>query len=939
MKETDKDLLRLYKTYITGIVRPSYVLAHLVDFISSADIEQIRSEEQKSVTTSAELFLDCLFKVEEQGWFQGFLDGLTAAGYTGLAEAIQMADFSEIENLKGHKKLLERVTPTIINNVKPHEILPYMNSCLLPRECEEIQQLTTNKGNAAGAEKLLECLQRSDKMTFYKTFTLALEMSDSVAVTDLLCVDSDEMSTEPSDCSSSLIHEQEIHYMEQTGKDDACEAPYPGMKEVMTDSTSLKTPERHQKNSSDVKDMKLREYQKELARPGIEGKNTIICAPTGCGKTLVALTICEHHLKDMLEEKRKVVFLATTVPIYQQQSRLFTDYFQNTSYKVAGLCGESAEHAPAQMLVEVNDILIFTPQILLNCLKTSTIPSLSIFTLLIFDECHNTAKSHPYNVLMQQYLDAKLSTDSEPLPQIVGLTASIGVGDAKTVQETMQHIFQICANLDMETISTVRENLTELEKFVFVSEKHIREIGCRVKDPFADIIFGIMERIEEMARSVYNIDTLSGIPNRSRGTQKYEQWIVEIQKKCKVLQMADVEEERRICKALFTYTEHLRKYNDTMIINEDARTKDAVEYLDQFINNVKGGGFDETERELTALFEENKQRLLEIDQEPKYHNPKLNEVEAILNEEYTNKPDTKTILFVKTRALADALKKWITESPVLEFLQPELLLGRGRRDHTPAMTLPLQKEVLTLFKESSGTKLLIATSVADEGIDIAQCNLVLLYEYVGNVIKMIQTRGRGRAEGSKCILVTSKRENAERDEINYLQEKMMYRAIQQVQQMDRTMFCSKINRIQVDEQQMRESTAAKVRCVEKSKDSYNLLCAKCKKYACSSDCIRVIEESHHVVVEQSFKERYTHEPHPKPKRYGNFQKVSKLYCKSCKHDWGITANFKVFNNLPVIKIESFVLENVTTSEQSYVRKWIKVPFLLKVFNTAEVAAE
>uniref|UniRef100_A0A4W3IN27 RNA helicase n=1 Tax=Callorhinchus milii TaxID=7868 RepID=A0A4W3IN27_CALMI len=903
MKETDKDLLRLYKTYITGIVRPSYVLAHLVDFISSADIEQIRSEEQKSVTTSAELFLDCLFKVEEQGWFQGFLDGLTAAGYTGLAEAIQMADFSEIESLKGHKKLLERVTPTIINNVKPHEILPYMNSCLLPRECEEIQQLTTNKGNAAGAEKLLECLQRSDKMTFYKTFTLALEMSDMF-----------------------LPHPNKRYLLvpccwwDMSGEDQLRQERH---------CTNLCF------NSSDVKDMKLREYQKELARPGIEGKNTIICAPTGCGKTLVALTICEHHLKDMLEEKRKVVFLATTVPIYQQQSRLFTDYFQNTSYKVAGLCGESAEHAPAQMLVEVNDILIFTPQILLNCLKTSTIPSLSIFTLLIFDECHNTAKSHPYNVLMQQYLDAKLSTDSEPLPQIVGLTASIGVGDAKTVQETMQHIFQICANLDMETISTVRENLTELEKFVFVSEKR----KC-ITDPFADIIFGIMELSSFTLYTLFDLaDTLSGIPNRSRGTQKYEQWIVEIQKKCKVLQMADVEEERRICKALFTYTEHLRKYNDTMIINEDARTKDAVEYLDQFINNVKGGGFDETERELTALFEENKQRLLEIDQEPKYHNPKLNEVEAILNEEYTNKPDTKTILFVKTRALADALKKWITESPVLEFLQPELLLGRGRRDHTPAMTLPLQKEVLTLFKESSGTKLLIATSVADEGIDIAQCNLVLLYEYVGNVIKMIQTRGRGRAEGSKCILVTSKRENAERDEINYLQEKMMYRAIQQVQQMDRTMFCSKINRIQVDEQQMRESTAAKVRCVEKSKDSYNLLCAKCKKYACSSDCIRVIEESHHVVVEQSFKERYTHEPHPKPKRYGNFQKVSKLYCKSCKHDWGITANFKVFNNLPVIKIESFVLENVTTSEQSYVRKWIKVPFLLKVFNTAEVAAE
>lgn len=57
------------------------------------------------------------------------------------------------------------------------------------------------------------------------------------------------------------------------------------------------------------------------------------------------------------------------------------------------------------------------------------------------------------------------------------------------------------------------------------------------------------------------------------------------------------------------------------------------------------------------------------------------------------------------------------------------------------MTLPAQKGVLHTFKTSGESKILIATSVADEGIDIAQCNLVILYEYVGNVITMIQTRG------------------------------------------------------------------------------------------------------------------------------------------------------------------------------------------------------
>lgn len=57
------------------------------------------------------------------------------------------------------------------------------------------------------------------------------------------------------------------------------------------------------------------------------------------------------------------------------------------------------------------------------------------------------------------------------------------------------------------------------------------------------------------------------------------------------------------------------------------------------------------------------------------------------------------------------------------------------------MTLPSQKGALDTFKNSGDNKLLIATSVADEGIDIPACNLVLLYEYVGNVTKMIQVRG------------------------------------------------------------------------------------------------------------------------------------------------------------------------------------------------------
>ena len=53
----------------------------------------------------------------------------------------------------------------------------------------------------------------------------------------------------------------------------------------------------------------IRAYQRELAQPGLDGENYIICAPTGSGKTLVAANIISEHLKKGQEigEERKVL--------------------------------------------------------------------------------------------------------------------------------------------------------------------------------------------------------------------------------------------------------------------------------------------------------------------------------------------------------------------------------------------------------------------------------------------------------------------------------------------------------------------------------------------------------------------------------------------------------------------------------------------------------
>lgn len=87
-------------------------------------------------------------------------------------------------------------------------------------------------------------------------------------------------------------------------------------------------------------------------------------------------------------------------------------------YKVAGVSGATSEIVSVEEIVENNDIIILTPQILVNSLRKGTVPSLSVFTLMIFDECHNTGKHHPYNMIMFNYLDQKLGGSSDPLPQV-----------------------------------------------------------------------------------------------------------------------------------------------------------------------------------------------------------------------------------------------------------------------------------------------------------------------------------------------------------------------------------------------------------------------------------------------------------------------------------------------------------------------------------------
>ncbi|KAF0881553.1 antiviral innate immune response receptor RIG-I isoform X1 [Crocuta crocuta] len=923
MTAEERRNLHAFQGYVIKILDPTYILSYLSPWFKDDEVQYIQAEKNnKGTMEAASLFLKLLLELQEEGWFRGFLDALAHTGYSGLHEAIESWDFQKIERLEEYRSLLKRLQPEFKTTVNPKDILPEVSKCLISQECEEIMQVCSNKGLMAGAEKMVECFLRSDKENWPKTLKLALEREES-KFSELWIVDKDAKNIEVKVLEDDEMETSEIQifYKEESECQNLSQNSCPS-----SEVSHIYTP------------VKPRNYQLELAFPAKEGKNSIICAPTGCGKTFVSLLICEHHLKKFPQgQKGKVVFFAIQLPVYEQQKSVFSNYFERLGYKVAGVSGATSENVSVKHIVENNDIIILTPQILVNNFKNGTIPSLSVFTLMIFDECHNTGKQHPYNMIMFNYLDQKLGGSSDPLPQVIGLTASVGIGDAKDTTEAMEYICRLCASLDTSVIATVKDNLEELEEIVYKPQKFFRKVESRTTDRFKCIISQLMRETENLAKSIFGeigtitLENISEIQNREFGTQKYEQWLSTVQKACTVLHLPDKDEESRICKALFLYTSHLRKYNDALIINEHARMKDALDYLKDFFTEVRAAGFDEIEQDLTRRFEEKLQELESVSMDPSNENPKLTDLCFILQEEYHLNPESRTILFVKTRALVNALKKWIEENSELSFLKPGILTGRGKTNQNiSGMTLPAQKCALNAFRTNGDKKILIATSVADEGIDIAECNLVILYEYVGNVIKMIQTRGRGRARGSKCFLLTSNADVIEKEKMNMCREKMMNDSISMLQTWNEAVFKEKVLQIQIQEKFIRDSQG-KVEPVP-DKENKKLLCRKCKAFACYTVDIRVVEECHYTVVGDAFGKCFVSKAHLKPKSFGHFEKRAKIYCArpNCSHDWGICVKYKKFE-IPLIKMESFVVEDIVTGAQKLYTKWKdfhfeKIPF-------------
>ncbi|OCU00931.1 hypothetical protein XELAEV_18006710mg [Xenopus laevis] len=95
--------------------------------------------------------------------------------------------------------------------------------------------------------------------------------------------------------------------------------------------------------------------------------------------------------------------------------------------------------------------------------------------------------------------------------------------------------------------------------------------------------------------------------------------------------------------------------------------------------------------------------------------------------------------------------------------------------------------------------------------------------------------------------------------------------------------------------------------------------------------------SHHTVIDKTFKDRYITKNHPKPRTFQGYKKIYKIFCKKpgCNADWGVSGTYQCFQDIPLIKIEEFVIEN-PDGTQDYKNRWVDVHFTMTELSTEDL---
>jgi Fanconi anemia group M protein len=458
-----------------------------------------------------------------------------------------------------------------------------------------------------------------------------------------------------------------------------------------------------------------RRYQEIIVEEAIN-KNTLVVVPTALGKTVIAVLLAAKFLETF--KKKKVLMLAPTRPLAAQHGESFRKFLKMDESKIAVLTG----HTPTSERGSVwrdSRLLCATPHVVQNDFKMGRYNSDEL-CLVVFDEAHRAVGEYPY-VRIVSALDCR----------ILALTASPG-GDVESIEE-------VCKNLKIENVEIRDEKDPDVKSYVKGLEVEWRKL--ELPEPYR-VIRNLLLALQRERLKV--LKTKGVIRSASTKISKKEllSLMNELQKKISngqkdfFLSVSSVSGTLSIAHALdLLETQGMGPLNSYLKrIDTKARTGGSSKAL-------RGLAWDHRFKRILAMTENLKK---------KYVDPKQEALKQIIQE---TKRGIKIIVFTQYRDTAREIVKNINE---IEGVRAVRFVGQMTKEGDAGLS---QKEQLKILDGFIGGEfnVLVATQVAEEGLDIPSVDLVVFYEPVPSEIRAIQRRGRtGRKRAGKVVVLMTK---------------------------------------------------------------------------------------------------------------------------------------------------------------------------------------
>jgi len=479
--------------------------------------------------------------------------------------------------------------------------------------------------------------------------------------------------------------------------------------------------------------------------------NCLVVIPTGLGKTIIALMLAIHRLSET--PNSKIIFLAPTKPLVNQHSKSFLDLTVIPEEELKTITGTTSPEKRKEIWKDLK-IAFMTPQVLQNDI-ISNLYSLKDVSLIIFDECHRTIGDYAYCFIAKKYMETSKN------PQILGLTASPGSTEGK--------IYEIRKNLYIDRVEIRTEQDSDVKPYIYKVDNEW--IKVKLPSEFMDI----KKIITEKLRATYKWLKQQELLNSSDITKVSRKALLALDKTIngKISASRTDEEKSQLFNAKKFVANAIRlSHMDELIETQGVSALDG--YMKKNIEKIKQ---NTANKSLKELFRDSGiKHILELIETNKIKgivHPKLEKLAKILHNQIIQNEDSRVLVFCHFRDSVNNIVKFIERDDVIKAHK---FVGQATKSSDKGLTQKEQIKLLEDFKEGIYNTL-ISTSVGEEGLDIAECDLVIFYDVVPSAVRSIQRRGRtGRKKEGKVLILMAE---GTRDEGYYWAEKAKERVMEQ----------------------------------------------------------------------------------------------------------------------------------------------------------------